>query len=126
MQKLPHASTLCGACRDACPVKIDLPRLLLDLRADQVDDGDAPWVDSRAMQAFVQTMKSPRSYATAGAFARTGSDLLTGLSGGNVKFLPPPFSAWTSSRDFPPFARRSFHDLWKERQKQRKMVKSDE
>ncbi len=39
-QKLPHASSLCGACREACPVKIDLPRLLLDLRGDQVEDGE--------------------------------------------------------------------------------------
>ncbi len=60
VQKLPHASTLCGACRDACPVKIDLPRLLLDHRTDQVAAGDAAWVDRQAMQAFTKTMKSRR------------------------------------------------------------------
>ena len=40
VKKLPYASTLCGACRDACPVKIDLPRLLLDLRSDVVEEGE--------------------------------------------------------------------------------------
>ncbi len=123
VQKLPHASTLCGACRDACPVKIDLPRLLVDHRADQVAAGDAGWVDRQAMQAFTQTMMSTGRYRAVTTFARGGSGLLAGLGGGNIKFLPPPLAGWTKSRDFPPLAKKSFHEQWKARQARRKTVK---
>lgn len=124
-EKLPHASSLCGACRDACPVKIDLPRLLVDLRADQVDEGEAAWFDKSAMQGFVQTMKSRARYEAAGKLASFGSNLFASLSGGTIKLMPPPLSAWTDSRDFPPFARRSFRELWKERQGRRKAIRGD-
>ncbi len=42
---LPQASSLCGACLDVCPARIDLPRMLLELRRDQVEDGILPWFD---------------------------------------------------------------------------------
>ena len=121
-QKLPHASSLCGACREACPVKIDLPRLLLDLRSDQVEDGAAPWVDRTAMQGFVKTMESRSRYENAGKVASIASNMMASLSGGNLKFLPPPLSGWTRSRNFPPFARKSFRELWAERAARRKTI----
>jgi L-lactate dehydrogenase complex protein LldF len=124
-EKLPHASSLCGACRDACPVKIDLPRLLVDLRADQVAAGEGSWFDQAAMQGFVQTMKSRSRYESAGKIASIGSNLLAGLTGGNLKFMPPPLAGWTQSRDFPPFAKRSFRELWQERQARRKAISGE-
>lgn len=124
--KLPHASTLCGACRDACPVQIDLPRLLLDLRSGQVEAGAAPLFDRLAMQSFVQTMQSQSRYERAGRFASLGSNLLAGVNGGNIKFLPPPFAAWTESRDFPPFARESFRDLWRARRSRRQQIRGEQ
>ena len=51
-----------------------------------------------------------------------GSNVWAGLNGGNIKFMPGPLSAWTDSRNFPPFARRSFRELWQERQKRRKSI----
>ena len=122
--KLPHASTLCGACREVCPVKIDLPRLLLDLRSDQVEAGQSPWFDTKAIGSFVNTMQSRRRYEGAGKWARTGSNLLAGISGGNIKVLPPPFSAWTQSRNFPPFAKKSFRQIWADREARRKTIDS--
>ena len=118
--KLPHASSLCGACREACPVKIDLPRLLLDLRSDQVEDGEAAWFDHQSMRGFVFAMQDRRRYEQAGKLANVGSNLLAGMSGGNIKFMPPPLSAWTQSRNFPPFAKKSFRDQWSERLGRRK------
>ncbi|MCB0185807.1 MAG: lactate utilization protein, partial [Caldilineaceae bacterium] len=120
--KLPHASSLCGACRDACPVKIDLPRLLLSLRRDQVRAGDAPLFDTMAMKSFVHTMRSRSRYESAGKLASIGSNTMATFSSGNMKFLPPPLSAWTASRDFPPFARRSFRELWRERRSRRAYI----
>ncbi|MEZ4584427.1 MAG: lactate utilization protein B [Caldilineaceae bacterium] len=119
VEKLPHASTLCGACRDACPVKIDLPRLLLDHRADQVAAGDAAWAEQRAIQAFVDTVKRRGRYERAGKLAAIGSNLLAGMSGGEIKAMPPPFSAWTQSRNFPPFAKKSFREQWRAREAQK-------
>ncbi len=124
-EKLPHASSLCAACREACPVKIDLPRLLLDLRADQVDEGETTWFDRTAMLGFVQTMKSRVRYESAGKLASIGSNLLAGVTGGNLKFMPPPLSGWTQSRDFPPFAKRSFRELWRERTARRKEISGE-
>ncbi len=121
--KLPHASTLCGACREACPVKIDLPRLLLDLRGDQVEGSEDPFFDRVAMRGFVQTMKSRSRYENAGKLASIGSNLLAGMSGGNIKLMPPPFSGWTASRDFPPFAAKSFRELWRERKGRRHYIR---
>ncbi len=122
VDKLPHASTLCGACREACPVKIDLPRLLLDLRAEQAADGETPRFERAAIQTFVRSMSSRRSYENAGRLASMGSNVLAALSGGSIKFMPPPFAAWTQSRDFPAFAKRSFREQWAARQAQRKVV----
>jgi len=116
---LPHASTLCGACRDACPVKIDLPRLLLNLRRDQVAQGESARFDTIAIKSFVSTMNSRSRYENAGKLASISSNLLTGFSGGNLTYMPPPLSAWTESRTFPPFARKSFRDLWRERRSRR-------
>jgi ferredoxin len=117
--KLPFASTLCGACREACPVKIDLPKLLLDLRADAVEEGDPSWIEARAMDSFVAMMKSPSLYTSAGGMASFGAGLLSWLEGGSIRALPPPFNGWTRSRDFPTFAKKSFRDQWTQRQKGR-------
>ena len=120
--KLPYASSLCGACRAACPVNIDLPRLLLDLRDDQVQDGKGSLFDRSAMLGFVQTMKSQFRYEQAGKLAGATTNLMTNFSGGNLKFMPPPLSGWTQSRDFPTFARKSFRELWAERQERRHAI----
>ena len=125
VEKLPHASSLCGACREACPVKIDLPRLLLDLRSDQVEEGETAWLDQAAMTGFLQTVKSRSRYENAGKMASIGSNLLASLSGGNIKFMPPPLSAWTQSRNFPPFAKQSFRELWRDRVARRKEITGD-
>jgi L-lactate dehydrogenase complex protein LldF len=121
-EKLPHASTLCGACRDACPVKIDLPRLLVDLRADQVEDGKAAWTDRQAMKGFLFAMRDRKRYEMAGKAANLGTNMLASLSGGHIKTLPPPLSAWTNSRDFPTFAKKSFREQWAERLGRRKTI----
>ncbi len=121
-EKLPHASSLCGACRDACPVKIDLPRLLLDLRADQVHKHDDTWFDRSAMKGFLFAMQDRKRYEQAGKLASVGSNIMANMSGGNIKFLPPPLSAWTQSRNFPPFAKKSFREQWAERLARRKTI----
>ena len=118
-KELPHATTLCGACRDVCPVKIDLPRLLVDLRADLVEEKANPRLEKLAMQGFVKAMSSRELYERGGKFASVATNLLAGLTGGEIKWMPPPLNGWTDHRDFPPFAKKSFREWWEERQKLR-------
>lgn len=121
--KLPHASTLCGACREACPVEIDLPRLLLDLRSDQVAAGETAFFDRAAIRTFTQSMRSQTSYENAGKLAALGTNVLAGMAGGNLKFMPPPLAGWTQSRNFPPFAKQSFRELWRQRRGRRRTIR---
>ena len=61
-------------------------------------------------------------YEAAGKLAGAGSNLLAWFSGGSIKELPGPFAAWTDTRNFPPFAARSFREQWRERQARRKKI----
>jgi L-lactate dehydrogenase complex protein LldF len=123
VEKLPHASSLCGACRDACPVQIDLPQLLLDLRADLAEAGKAPVFEGTAIRSFVRAMSSRQLYERSGQLARLATGIMATLNGGNIKFAPPPLSGWTQSRNLPPFARRSFREQWADREQRRKAVR---
>lgn len=107
---LPHASSLCGTCKAVCPVDIDLPRMLLDLRHDLVEEGHGTFIWNAGIKGWAIAHRSPRLYRLAGNAARLGSR----FAGNN---LPGPLGGWTKYRDFPGFAPKSFHDLWEERQK---------
>ncbi len=76
---LPDLSTLCGACRDVCPVKIDIPRMLLELRARRPKGA----IETAAAEAWKWMMSAPRRYETGGKIARAAGRLLpNGLPGG--------------------------------------------
>jgi L-lactate dehydrogenase complex protein LldF len=109
---LPHASSLCGACWEACPVGIPLHDLLLKLRNQQVQEGIAGKGQRAAFKGFENTMKSPALYKISGKAGRLAQKPLK--KDGSVRPLPGPLSAWTDTRDLPPLAERSFSDLWKE------------
>ncbi|HLC01670.1 MAG TPA: LUD domain-containing protein [Anaerolineales bacterium] len=106
---LAKASTLCGACKDACPVDIDLPSLLLRVRA-RFSPGLPPtsWM-RMGIRLFAWAMADPIRYRISQRLARLGVSLLPRRLGW-VRWLPPPLSAWTGARDFPPFARRMLRD----------------
>lgn len=103
---LPHASSLCGACRDVCPVRIDLPRMLLELRKDEV--GVLPWWERKAEEgaAFVLKHEKWMGFVTGvmrvaqRAFVRKG-----------VLNLPDWLNP-AAGRQLPPLAKRSFRQMW--------------
>jgi L-lactate dehydrogenase complex protein LldF len=109
---LPHASSLCGACSEACPVGIPLHDLLLKLRNRQVDRGLAGKAQEIAFKGFESTMRSPLLYKVSTKAGRAAQKPL--LREGSVRPLPGPMSGWTNSRDLPPLAKKSFRELWKE------------
>lgn len=111
--ELPGASSLCGACRDVCPVRLDIPRMLLSLRNSSKVDAPPPLSLSLGMRAFAFLATHPRLYRHAAALARRVLSALA--SRGWVRRLPGLAAGWTSARDLRAPARRSFQDLWRDR-----------
>ena len=109
---LPHASSLCGACSEACPVGIPLHDLLLKLRNRQVEEGLASRPQRAAFKVFESTMRRPALYKISGKAGRAAQKPL--LRDGSVRPVSSPMSGWTGSRDLPPLAKKSFRELWKE------------
>lgn len=116
--ELPFASSLCGACRDVCPVRIDIPHLLLEQRR-QVIAGEGvsrspsrPVIERLVVRLFAYMMSSERRY-------RFGSRLAYWLSRPLVVdgMMPkaPGLSAWSRFRDFPAPARESFRERFARR-----------
>jgi len=114
---LSHASSLCGACQAACPVRIAIPDMLLRLRGDAIRATGGKASERAAMRLWRTVMQRPSLFRAAGRAA----SLITRFAarGGHVRSLPPPLNAWTRTRDFPPFAKKSFTQLWKERKDDR-------
>ena len=111
--ELPQASSLCGACRDVCPVRIDLPRLLLTLRAQAAERELTPWWLRLGMPLYAAVATRPALYQWLGSMA---ARVAHGMArGGWVRRLPGPLAGWTASRDFPAPARRSFLQSYEER-----------
>ncbi len=99
---LPHASSLCGACSAACPVKIPLHELLLDLRRDLVEQGVASRTERIAFTIWSLLWSRPTLYRLSTRLARLGSPF-AGLAG--------PGRTWAAGRALPRLARRRYRDL---------------
>jgi L-lactate dehydrogenase complex protein LldF len=121
---LPYASSLCGACYEVCPVKIDIPDLLVHLRALHVEGERArrrvPTAEGAVMRLAGGGMRSPRRFAAGERAMKAGRVL---ARGGRIRSLPPPLSilgsAWTSSRDLPAPPEQTFREWWAGRSAQR-------
>jgi L-lactate dehydrogenase complex protein LldF len=111
--ELPQASSLCGACKDVCPVRIDIPRMLLKLRADSVDAGKSPWWITYGMRTLGWVGVRPRLFGWAGGLAARATRAMA--TDGWIRKMPGHLSAWTKSRDFPAMAPVSFQDQWKKK-----------
>ena len=98
---LPHASSLCGACTAACPVKIPLHEYLLELRRDLAEERVAPWWERLAFALWSYAWSRPWSYRATARVARLGQPLGS---------LAGPGHAWARGRALPPLARRPFRD----------------
>jgi len=109
---LPYASTLCGACFDACPVRIDIPSMLVHLRAEAVR-AKGMTVERTVFAAAAWTMRSPVRFAMAERLSRLGR--LLGRRRDRISRLPWPLSGWTAARDLPRPPRRSLRDWWRNR-----------
>ncbi|WP_116245856.1 LutB/LldF family L-lactate oxidation iron-sulfur protein [Nocardiopsis sp. FIRDI 009] len=108
---LPYASTLCGACYEVCPVAIDIPSILVELRNQQVESGRKPSAERAAFGAVAQLMSRPRLWRSAQRLTRLGRLLARGRATLPAA-LPPPLSRWTRTRDLPAPPRETFTERW--------------
>jgi L-lactate dehydrogenase complex protein LldF len=109
---LPFASSLGGACADVCPVRIDIPGVLVHLRGRAVDTVPKR-AESLAMRGVAAAFASRRRLGVAQLLARLGQSPF--VRGGRIRSMPPPLRAWTRTRDLRPVARRTFRRWWRER-----------
>lgn len=109
---LPHASTLCGACQDVCPVRIDLPRMLLELRAEEVRHGLASTTESLLEKGAAFVLAHERLLRLGRGALALGQKPF--VRNGQIR-LPAALNL-AGERDLPAFAPRSFHQLWEELQ----------
>jgi L-lactate dehydrogenase complex protein LldF len=109
---LPYASSLCGACFEACPVRIDIPSILVHLRAAQVDSerGGLPSGQDLAMKASGWAMSSAGRFTLAEKALAAGR-LIAGRDH-RISALPWPASKWTTSRDLPEPPKETFRQWW--------------
>jgi L-lactate dehydrogenase complex protein LldF len=123
-KQLPYASSLCGACREVCPVKIDIPELLLHLRSEIVGANESQtsthpkFAERAAFAMYGFAWRRPAVYRIGlklsrlvqRAFVRDGK-----IRGFWSVFsrAASPVTAWTKERDAPVIAARSFREMWK-------------
>ena len=115
---LPYASSLCGACYEVCPVKINIPEVLIRLRGKVVrhkqDEGGIKGKldpENVAMQVMAKTFSNPKLYEGAQKAARIGQWPLA--RSGAIHRLPGRLAGWTDARDLKPVPEQSFREWWR-------------
>jgi L-lactate dehydrogenase complex protein LldF len=110
---LPWASSLCGACYEVCPVKIDIPSLLVHLRGRVIREQGGPKGEALSMEALARIFAHRRRYEAAQKAARLGA-LPLSKDGRIERRLPGPLKGWTAVRDLPTPPQQTFRDWWRE------------
>ena len=112
VKDLAHASSLCGACQEVCPVGIDIPRMLIALRHRLDRERIAPLGERLMFRIFGRVLASPALFRLGAALGRLAQRPF--VRDGRLRSLPLLFGRWTRSRDLPPLARRTFSERWKD------------
>ena len=103
---LPYASSLCGACFQACPVRIPIPKLLLTWRNRAVEQGLTPRLEAAAIRGFALAMTQPWMYRLASKALRLLPEKALDNS------LLPVLRAWTEGRAGLKPSPKSFQQMW--------------
>jgi L-lactate dehydrogenase complex protein LldF len=116
-ESLPYASSLCGACYEVCPVKINIPRILVHLRGRIVDEHRRTArgrlvPEAIAMKSLGAVFAGRRRFEAAQRVARAGQRPF--MRKERIPRLPIGLSGWTRTRDLPPVAKQTFREWWRE------------
>jgi L-lactate dehydrogenase complex protein LldF len=129
-QSLPFASSLCGACYEVCPVKINIPEVLLELRAQVVNQERrdlARFFDPMYLGLRIASLLFAWAWLfhTSQFMGRIGIRLFTRKDGW-IHSLPSVGGKWTQTRDLRGFPKQTFHGWWAARSRQSSPVSSKE
>ena len=116
---LPRASSLCGACYEACPVKIDIPKFLMHDRARLRERGLSPKSEGATLALWRWLAERPALFRMAIGAVRLHARML-GVKDGDrswLKSAPGPGAGWTQSRDLGVATGESFRDWFAQREK---------
>lgn len=112
-KSLPYASSLCGACYEVCPVKIDIPEILIHLRGKLVESGYPPLAERLAMKAAAVALADGDRLSAAQKLARLCQWPFE--HEGQLRNLPGMLGGWTAFRDLAAIPKESFRDWWSAR-----------
>jgi L-lactate dehydrogenase complex protein LldF len=121
-QSLPYASSLCGACYEVCPVKINIPEVLIHLRNKVVRQNTAGFmgvfdVEAVAMKTMAMIFRSERRFRAAQRLGRMAESPLAGKDGW-IRWLPGILGGWTQVRDLQEMPKETFRDWWEKRRRE--------
>jgi L-lactate dehydrogenase complex protein LldF len=112
-RSLPYASSLCGACYEVCPVKIDIPEILIHLRGKLVESGYPPLAERVAMKVAAVALSDGDRLSAAQKLARLCQWPFE--HEGQLRNLPGVLGGWTAFRDLAAIPKESFRDWWSAR-----------
>lgn len=113
-QSLPYASSLCGACYEVCPVKINIPEILIHLRGKVVERGDAPLMERLAMKAAEFALSDSSRFSAAQKVGRIMQWPFE--HEGKLQNLPGMLKGWSAVRDLSAIPAESFREWWAKRE----------
>jgi L-lactate dehydrogenase complex protein LldF len=109
---LPYASSLCGSCYEVCPVKIDIPRILVHLRARVVEEATPRLAPERlVLERLAGIFGDRRRYERAQRLVRAARSRPLMAS---ISKLPGPLRVWSAARDLPAIPEQTFRQWWRE------------
>jgi L-lactate dehydrogenase complex protein LldF len=123
-ESLPYASSLCGACYEVCPVKINIPEVLVHLRNRVVKNktagafGILSSPEAVAMRAMSSIFRSERRFRAAQRLGRISDKAIAHRDGAGeqwISWLPGLLGGWTQVRDLRAIPIQSFREWWDQR-----------
>lgn len=109
---IANASSLCGACYEACPVKIPLHDMLVSLRRRKIEAGRGDKLEAMGMKGFSAIMGNAKRYRSVVSLGKWGQKLV--VRGGEIRTRIGPLKGWNSYRVTPSLPKQSFRDRWSE------------
>ncbi|MFX3633336.1 MAG: LutB/LldF family L-lactate oxidation iron-sulfur protein [Candidatus Pristimantibacillus sp.] len=107
---IANASSLCGACYEACPVKIPLHEMLIYLRRRKLEQGHGDKLEAMGMQGFATVMGNAKRFRGVLRLGKLGQKLV--VRNGEIRTKLGPLKGWNSYRVTPSLPKESFRDKW--------------